>query len=115
MEMEKSATGIFEHAGIKLLWVEGSRTARESNKPMVCDGPSGGTTLRLLVLNDSRQVGSHTLGWTTLHSYRVAVDYKRAHMLAQASTIGLSTGQILGHAAAHEIGHVLLGTGAHTP
>lgn len=109
-EMEKSATEIFRHSGVNLLWIECSGTAGDPNGPATVF--SGGSTLSLWVVNDSPQFSRHTLAWTTLNTYRLTVDYKRAEMLARAST-GLSPGQILGHTVAHEIGHLLLGTGDH--
>jgi hypothetical protein len=69
--------------------------------------------VRLRIVDRLDRGGVHTLGWMTLGSSTVTVQYRRAQQMAHASTVGLSPGQILGHVTAHEIGHVLLGSSAH--
>ena len=46
-------------------------------------------------------------------SMATTIQYQRAQQIAHASTLGVSVGRILGHVAAHEIGHVLLGSNTH--
>jgi hypothetical protein len=97
--LKEVTAGILGRSGIKVYWIN-----RESGDPDI-----------LVRLQDSRQpTGRHRLGWTNLHSSVVTIDHKRAKMVVSASSTGLSLGVILGHAAAHEIGHLLLATGDHS-
>lgn len=71
------------------------------------------TLVWLRIVDQLDRGGVHVLGWTTQGSSLITVQYRRAQQMAQASTIGVSPGQILGHITAHEIGHVLLESSAH--
>lgn len=114
-QLELSATRIFSQAAIEMIWVNCSNACVECVTPSRLTGPSGGNIVQLRVVDQLDRGGEHALGWTNPNSAEITVQYNRARLMARASTFGLSPGQILGHVAAHEIGHILLGTRTHSP
>lgn len=112
IDLKRSATAIFTHAGINTIWLNCSSARAQCGTSARPDG-LGQTLIRLRVVDRLDRGGVHTLGWTTPGSSAITIQYKRAQQMADASTIGLSSGQVLGHVAAHEIGHVLFGSNTH--
>jgi hypothetical protein len=112
IDLERSATAIFRHAGVDATWLNCSSAYAQCGNLARQDG-MGPTLVRLRIVDRLDRGGVHTLGWTTQGSSAVTVQYRRAQQMSLASTSGLSIGQVLGHVTAHEIGHVLLGSSAH--
>ncbi len=114
LELEQTATEIFNHAGIEMVWMNCSTVCAQYSGVDGLAGRSGETVVWLRVVDRLDRSGEHALGWTSPHSSAVTVQYNRAREMAHASPFGLSSGEILGHVAAHEIGHVLLRTTTHS-
>ncbi len=114
-QLELSATRIFNQAAIQMLWVDCSNACVECATLTRLTGRSARNIVQLRVVDQLDRGGEHALGWTNPNSTEFTVGYNRARLMARASTFGLSPGQILGHVAAHEIGHILLGTTTHSP
>ncbi len=112
-ELEQNATAIFRDAGIDMVWINCSRTGAQRLAFTQPGASSGQTVLWLRVVNHLDRGGPFVLGWTTPDSSVVTVQYSRAQQMAHTSKGGVSSGQILGHVAAHEMGHVLLASTAH--
>jgi hypothetical protein len=106
-ELKQTASAIFERSGIRLSWID---CTVESES---CAAHQSITNITLLVVNEHFHPGDHAIGWTTLGSYAITLNYRRAQKMSRASTLDLSCGRILGHTAAHEIGHLLLGSPNH--
>ncbi len=113
LELEQNATAIFHDAGIDLVWVNCSRTDAQCLTFTQPGARSGQKILRLRVVDHLDRGGPTVLGWTIPDFSVVTVQYSRAQLIAHTSKVGVSSGQILGHVAAHEMGHVLLGSTAH--
>ncbi|MBV9758984.1 MAG: hypothetical protein JO340_00320 [Acidobacteriaceae bacterium] len=114
-QLELSATRIFNKAGIEMVWVNCSNVCAESTTLSRFGGPSDENVVQLRIVDQLDRGGEHVLGWTTPDSTNITVQYNRARMMARVSTSGVSPGEILGHLAAHEIGHIILGTPIHSP
>lgn len=112
IDLERSATAIFRHAGVDATWLNCSGAYAPCGA-LTRQDRFGPTLVRLRIVDRLDRGGVHRLGWTTQGSWAATVQYRRAEQISHASTSGLSTGQVLGHVAAHEIGHVLLGSSAH--
>jgi hypothetical protein len=111
-DLERSATSVFKRAGIEMTWLNCSQADLECDTIARSD-VSGQASVRLRVVDRPDRGGVHMLGWTTPNSSSITVLYTRAQRLARASTSGVSTGEVLGHVVAHEIGHVFLGSNSH--
>ena len=121
-EAEKEASKIFGLAGVQLTWVDCSTDDAEVRIGQTCHPPFGSADLRLRLLPhrlaELRQTHPHSLGLAlpcpaTDGGCFVNVFYQRAEELATDGELGLP--KVLGHAIAHEIGHLLLGSNAHSP
>ncbi len=112
IDLERSAAAIFRHAGVNVAWQHCSYAYAQCGTLAQQDG-LGQTLVRLRIVDRLDRGGVHTLGWTIQGSSAVTVQYRRVKQMTDASTIGVSPGQVLGHLAAHEIGHVLLASNTH--
>lgn len=113
LELQQNATAIFRDAGIDMAWINCSRSGAQRLTFTQPVASSGQTVLWLRVVDHLDRGGPYVLGWSTPASSVVTVEYSRARQMAHTSKVGVSSGQILGHVAAHEMGHVLLGSTAH--
>jgi hypothetical protein len=113
----KEAVRIFRHSGIRLNWMECSPEAvRGKSDPCHTDlGPSE-FWLRVVIRRPSA-TSQDVLGFSELDETRrtgsAGIYYPAAH--AASARFGAGLGEILGSAAAHELGHLLLGVNAHSP
>ena len=105
-ELKITATGIFARSGIVIHWAGCAQAG--------CGDAASPSNIELYVVNDVNHSGYHTLAWTKLNASAITVHYKRAQKMAKAATYDVSPGQVLGYAAAHEIGHLLLRSAAHS-
>jgi hypothetical protein len=112
-DLKKAANAIFEQAKVKIVWTDCASPVAHAPVLTACDENPTAASIALLVINDKARTGDHAIGWTTLGTYVGTVHYRRAEKMARASTLHLSCGQILGHTAAHEVGHLLLGSADH--
>jgi hypothetical protein len=113
------AATIFRRAGIELLWLDCSLSSEGIYSDVVCDQSSSPITLIIRIVSTSpatkMNFGRDTLGIAAGPeagtAASAAVFYDRVMELAQS---GLPLAAILGHAMAHEIGHLLLGSNSHS-
>jgi hypothetical protein len=119
---EEEASRIFREAGVETTWVDCPTSQAEADKYPACELPLGamGVDLRILTRAMAARVqsGRERLGFalpsTKVGSASAAwVFYHRVEQLAESKDA--SAAQILGHAVAHEIGHLLLGPNRHSP
>ncbi len=107
MEMQTEASRIFKAAAVETRWIQCSPIAATGPTPVQCGKAADDTTVQLLVLDSPDLLGS------TSGTARVKIGYSRA-LAMHRDFLYLSCGRILGHVAAHEIGHVFLGPKAHS-
>jgi len=115
-EAERVATGIFEQAGVELQWLD--CTARTGRGPVEqrCRQAAYPKLLHLTVLSKSRGLSASTIGLSFLSSAGEGsyadIFFEPATQVPGAENRDL--GLLLGHAAAHELGHLLLGSNSHS-
>ncbi len=118
-EAKKVAGSIFRKIGVEILWVDHAFDGNSGES--IFNGESSYPPLQLRILNQqmaerlpvNKTMTGLTFQGTRGQLGRVAnVFYHRVEELAQSKTC--SKGEILGHAAAHELGHLLLGNLDHS-
>jgi hypothetical protein len=114
-EAERAATGIFEQAGIRLDWLDCTASPGKGSLEQRCRQAVYPQLLHLTVLSRSRGLSPGTMGISFLSP---AGDGAYADIFFEpASEVpGVDErdlGLLLGHAAAHELGHLLLGNNSH--
>ena len=114
------AARIFSRAGIETSWLVCSLSSEGRYTPIACEQPTDrlDLILRLVPVSPATraQFGYDTLGLAAQPERgtpaTASVFYSRIEELAKGGTASVPV--ILGHAAAHEIGHLLLGSNSHT-
>lgn len=118
---EEEASRIFRDAGVEMTWLDCPTSLADAEKYPACEPPLGamGVDLRILPQTMAARVqsGKERLGFalpsTKPGSASAAwVFHHRVEQLAESKDA--SAAQILGHAVAHEIGHLLLGPNRHS-
>ena len=120
---QSEAAQIMGDAGVETVWLD-CPTSRRVSQPaqgggqQECSGLAAGATVELRVLNRS-DYDSATLDREVFGSsdgpVLASVLYDRVAAFANAGGDMNEAPVILGHAMAHEIGHLLLGPRAHSP
>ena len=118
---KQDATWIFRRAGIGLVWQDCALTPDELLENPACEAVKGPTVVSLRILPrtmaERLQAGATAFGITlypegTGFPTTTNVFYERVTLLA---ALGVSSEAVtLGHVMAHELGHVLLGSGSHS-
>lgn len=118
-QAEQVATQILRKAGVQVVWLD--CTVATGQWQPACDGPLGSTDFLLQFVEEiqtlSSQTTGHSLGFTALpdnglQADRAYISYRRAR--DSASRCQVSLGLVLSVAAAHEIGHMLMGSNEHS-
>ncbi len=117
---ERRAEQIFRRAGIAAVWAHCRVSEAEAPRDQMCGEPLSPVHLALRILPQSMSANFHfsdtTFGAAMLSpegtGYYSYVFQDRVEQLARDSHVNRS--EILGHVAAHEIGHLLLGSNAHS-
>jgi len=118
---QEVAARILYRTGIETHWLKCSLSSEGKLIPEVCEQPAepSDLVLRLVPVSAATraQFGDGTLGIAAQPEKgtpgTASVFYSRAVQLARGGAASVSV--ILGHAAAHEIGHLLLGSNSHSP
>jgi len=117
---EKQATAIFRQAGVKAIWVDCPSSPADSDKFPPCHQPLGPADLVLKIRSTAMTpkdthgdiLGSALLCLRDEVGCSAEIFYQRAADWAVRARI--PGYQLIGHAMAHEIGHLLLGLKAHS-
>ncbi len=122
-EAEQKATWIFRRAGVETVWLDCGPSAPDVQTNPACKQLLGPTDIVLRILPGSKAARAAygyrcgTLGFALqstnggVGSY-ASIFYDRVEDLAKAGIA--SPALVLGHGMAHEIGHLLLGSTAHS-
>jgi len=119
-EMKESASQIFSRAGVAVEWISCAPGPRDS---AVCpnSNDAANRTIIFVRLMDAPVQPAHgnqlhraLLGLANHNTASAAVFYRTACAIEQNAPRIVTRGQILGHGLAHEIGHLLLATDAHS-
>ncbi len=121
LRAEKEGTRILRDAGVEVAWLDCPTSHAEEEKYPACKPPMGAMAVDLRILPPSIasrvQSGREQLGFalpsTKSGSASAAwIYYQRVEDLAESKDADQA--QILGHAIAHEVGHLLLGPAEHS-
>ena len=118
---KRIAKRIFDRTGVETFWLECSLSVEGTLTPADCELPESRSDhiLRLVPASAATraQFGAGTLGIAAQPEKgtpaTASVFYSRVQELAKGGTAPVPV--ILGHAVAHEIGHLLLGSNSHSP
>jgi hypothetical protein len=113
--MKKETSRIFMQAGVALDWVECETAGRFLNLDQ-CAEPLGPARLMLQLVPGGNKSNPNASGMASIQGHRTvfACLYpERVSQLAREATWDFR--ELLGHAAAHELGHLLLRSSTHTP
>jgi hypothetical protein len=115
-ESRREATRIFQRAGVKIIWLDCSRPEGESMGRSACQTPMNRSHLAVRIVPWSSKSGDVVFGQAFLASDGEGaysdVFYDSVTKLHEEWHARISV--LLGHVIAHEIGHLLLGTSAHS-
>ena len=113
----QEATRIFRKAGVDSLWRECQSPKVDPSRLSECEPPPGHTILSLRIVPWSSKLGKAVFGTAFLSPQGEGtycdVFYDSVEKLHQDWHVSLS--RVLGYTMAHEVGHLLLGTNAHSP
>jgi len=116
-QAEQEATRIFRQAGVDNVWVECHVSKPALNPDSECQPPGGAAHLALRIVHWSSNLRDTIFGTAFLSAggegTQSDVFYDSVEKLHKDWHARLS--RVLGHVMAHEIGHLLLGTNAHSP
>jgi hypothetical protein len=110
---------IFLKTGVAITWLDCSPHSSEAERSRTCpEHPASSIVLRLVpsrlsYLNAAALGFALPTGKTGVYATVSFSRVERCVRLQTTSSANLE--QILGHAIAHELGHILLGTGSHAP
>jgi hypothetical protein len=118
---QEVAARIIYRTGLETHWLKCSLSSEGNLIPAACEQPAepSDLVLRLVPVSAATraQFGEGTLGIAAQPEKgtpgSASVFYRRAEQLARGGAA--SPPVILGHAVAHEIGHLLLGSNSHSP
>jgi hypothetical protein len=118
---EGEATAILNRAGLEVAWVDCPLTPREIENYPGCQEPMGTADFAVKILNagEADRLSTHQEVWgQALECPRDAIGcsaYVFPREVQELAKYGDATkSQLLGHALAHEVGHLLLGPNSHT-
>lgn len=111
----KHETGrIFRNSGLTVLWEDHALSATDRRYPHHSTDSWDGTHLVLRLLAQSREGSSLNAMGEALSLVEIANVFM--NRVTEQTVVGeLSVSRMLGHAIAHEIGHLLLGDNSHFP
>ena len=117
LEAEAEASRIFRHAGLEIRWLNCPLPAAGPVDPAQCAVADFPLHLQLRIAKRSLNLNEFTMGVSYLSADGIGcyadLFYDRAEHLHEVNGVGLAS--ILGHAIAHELGHLLLGNNSHSP
>jgi hypothetical protein len=117
LDAEAEASRIFSHSGLEIRWLNCPLPAVGPVDPAQCEAADFPLHLQLRIAKHSLNLNEFTLGVSYLSADGTGcyadLFYDRAQHLHEISRMSLAS--IVGHAIAHELGHLLLGTNSHSP
>ena len=119
-DMQQSVNQIFSRAGVEVEWIPCAPGPRDSAVCPNSRDAANRTIIFVRLMDDpvqpafGNQLHRTLLGRANRNTASAAVFYKTACAIERTAPRVVTRGQILGHGLAHEIGHLLLATDAHS-
>jgi hypothetical protein len=114
---ESEAGRVLRDAGVEVIWLDCFQDTQHTAPPDLCSEASFPSHLHLRILRVSRGLKSSTLGisFSAENGQGCYADLFYEPIQQFQEETHASSSVILGHAMAHELGHLLLGTNSHSP
>jgi hypothetical protein len=117
LQAESDASRVFRQSAIEVHWLNCPLLAAGPENPSQCEAADFPNHLQLRIVKQSLNLNEFALGISFLSADGTGcyadLFYDRAKHLHETTNASLPT--LLGHAIAHELGHLLLGTNSHSP
>jgi hypothetical protein len=115
-QAEQEAGRVFRSAGIEIVWLN-CRIGGQDGDQGSCGESSFPSNLHLSILPNSKNLPRSVVGLAFLgkQGQGCYADLFDEALRRLQNETDVSTAVILGHAMAHEMGHLLLGTNSHSP
>ena len=115
-DAQDEAMRVYEKAGVPISWIVCKSSKIEAEPDLGCQDPSSATHLNLRIVPHASNVSDGVFGVAFLSAEGTGaysdVSYNSAEELDRDWHVGLA--RVLGHVMAHELGHLLLGSNAHS-
>jgi len=115
-EAEDETARVYQKAGITISWIECKSSKTDSAPDLRCQDPPSAVHLNLRIIPHASKSGDGIFGVAFLSAEGTGaysdVSYNSAEELDRDWHVGLA--RVLGHVMAHELGHLLLGSNAHS-
>jgi hypothetical protein len=115
-QAEREAGQVLHKVDVEVIWLNCPQEVSQSASLGRCSEMSVPSHLRLRIIRASHGLEASTVGMAFSEDGRgcyAEVFYEPIRQLEEETQVSSSV--ILGHAMAHELGHLLLGTNAHSP
>ena len=110
-DLQKTVNQVFSHIRFTVFWVQ---PLSEGGSQIKRVEQSANEDISVTIVDSWTPVNRHVIGAATLGTGRATVYYRRARVLARIAEYRVSTGQILGYIASHEIAHLILDSSGHS-
>jgi hypothetical protein len=115
-DAEDEATRIYQRAGIPILWIGCNRSKMDAKSDSRCQDPPSPIHLNLRIVPHARKSSDDIFGVAFLSPEGTGaysdVFYDSVEQLDRDWHVGIA--RVLGHVMAHELGHLVLGSNAHS-
>lgn len=119
VQAERAASWILHDAGLEVLWINCEGSSQPSPTGASCREAIAARHLQLRILSRSRGLPQSVLGISYVPDDGGGcysdLFLEPIQQLRRQQNYELNLGTVLGNVAAHEIGHLLLGTNSHSP
>lgn len=108
---------VFSAAGVSILWLDCSAAGVKPGEPKPCPPRPAGTIILRIVPATLDYLDASALGYALMAkegALYATVSFPRVQQcILRQTTSAADLQQVLGHAMAHELGHILLGSQSH--
>jgi hypothetical protein len=115
-DAEDQAARVFQKAGVVISWIECKSSKTDAEPDLRCQDPPSIMRLNLRIVPHASKASDGVFGVAFLSAEGTGaysdVSYNSVVELDREWHVGLA--QVLGHVMAHELGHLLLGSNAHS-
>jgi hypothetical protein len=115
-DAQDEATRVYQKAGVAIIWIRCKSSKMDAEPDLRCQDPPSAMRLNLRIVPHARKSSDGVFGVAFLSAEGTGaysdVFYDSVEKLDRDWNVGLV--RVLGHVMAHELGHLLLGSNAHS-